>query len=915
MGEPSTCAAEPKGAQDLLVEFQQTGRQEPFEEIARRYAGMVYNVALQVTKDTHDAEDATQATFLTLAVHAKTAGKIRYVGPWLRKVSHRLALDIRRSKKRRRAREERHAHSNGNGNGNGNGHDVPVSNDLQHEELRHILREELDKLPGKYRMPLILYYFGGLSPEEMGKELQCNTSTLGVRLHRGRKMLAENLAERGITINSAVLGIILAGMVDTYIRDNLVHAAAQAAVQVAGNGFVAHSAATPAHLLGMIQNVTTNLLWSRVKAILTAVVLLGTTLAGAGEILHRYDLLDWSVLERLNPLRLVKPIFDRLLTPGPILSQATPAPATMEPVEPVAAVPASAVIVQELSMVGAPLPPPLPPISRESPTAPAASRNATVLGGSLAQLAQRVNLMPLPASSPPFELAPVQPVAPLLASSATRSVTAAQHAAAFIPPTNLMPPPTSSGVASIDSASPGLSGHAVMSHGEYHVKSLVIGDTSIGQLTQTGGQIYATESVVLGKQAGSEGTFVQSPAGQLFANSITVGGAGKGTFDQSGDVQGIPTSTANTTDGTPADTSAASGPVPVKNVVIASDVGSSGDYILRGGKLVAESVIVGRMGTGKLVQSGGDAQVSYASLGELASGSGFWSLDRGMIEVAQPGDNDAGLAGSFIVGREGLGAFLFRPSDETGTAITEKAGTRGASLLVRSDEGGDGIFRGWGQVKLTGPFVQNGRVIADGYGSSHALDFSAAAMVSNTIENSPDGGINGWFARSGGSIVLPPLRITDSGTHTWGEDRNDPVLDLVNSLRIDARDVRTPGELRIALRDAESPDLPPLPWDLHALAAWSIDSTAELGSMDLVIRYDDVQAALLGWREGDLALWVYENGWHPIKDSSFGLDTRNHLIRGTTAQPSFVAVSLIPEPAFLVMGALAAGSMLMRRRR
>ena len=66
MGENGdSCVA--KSAQELLVDFQATGRQASFEEIARRYAGMVYNVALRVTRDGHDAEDATQATFLTLA--------------------------------------------------------------------------------------------------------------------------------------------------------------------------------------------------------------------------------------------------------------------------------------------------------------------------------------------------------------------------------------------------------------------------------------------------------------------------------------------------------------------------------------------------------------------------------------------------------------------------------------------------------------------------------------------------------------------------------------------------------------------------------------------------------------------------------------------------------------------------------
>jgi hypothetical protein len=62
-----------RNAQELLSEFVETGRQEPFEEIVRRYAGMVFNVCLGILKDTHDAEDATQAVFLTLAVQAKTA--------------------------------------------------------------------------------------------------------------------------------------------------------------------------------------------------------------------------------------------------------------------------------------------------------------------------------------------------------------------------------------------------------------------------------------------------------------------------------------------------------------------------------------------------------------------------------------------------------------------------------------------------------------------------------------------------------------------------------------------------------------------------------------------------------------------------------------------------------------------------
>ena len=70
-----------RNAQELLSEFVSTGRQEPFEEIVRRYAGMVFNVCYQILRDTHDAEDATQAVFLTLAVKSKTESGIKYLVP------------------------------------------------------------------------------------------------------------------------------------------------------------------------------------------------------------------------------------------------------------------------------------------------------------------------------------------------------------------------------------------------------------------------------------------------------------------------------------------------------------------------------------------------------------------------------------------------------------------------------------------------------------------------------------------------------------------------------------------------------------------------------------------------------------------------------------------------------------------
>ena len=101
-------AAGPRNAGELLAQFRDTGSQQAFEEVVRRYADMVFGVCLRTTKNAHDAEDATQAVFLTLAVQCKASRDIKYVGPWLQQVAKRVSLDLRRSRKRREQREHRH---------------------------------------------------------------------------------------------------------------------------------------------------------------------------------------------------------------------------------------------------------------------------------------------------------------------------------------------------------------------------------------------------------------------------------------------------------------------------------------------------------------------------------------------------------------------------------------------------------------------------------------------------------------------------------------------------------------------------------------------------------------------------------------------------------------------------------------
>jgi RNA polymerase sigma factor (sigma-70 family) len=295
--------------QELLAEFVQYGRQKPFEEIVRRYAGMVFNVCFRITKDKHEAEDATQAVFLTLALQAKRGTEIKALGPWLQQVAKRLALDSRRSKKRRKTREERH-HEEQTLRRESILADTLPSADM--DELKTVLHEELQKLPAKYRMPLILHYFGGLTRDEMAAELNCKASTLGVRIFRGREMLAGRLSGRGIHISAGALAVALSYTVTKAISDALVASTSHAATALLaghdGAGFAS------AHVIGLTRRASSALALGKVKLVGAALVLAVTSL-GAGHALGMLPQINVTQLITNQVQRMVRPLFEPFTRP------------------------------------------------------------------------------------------------------------------------------------------------------------------------------------------------------------------------------------------------------------------------------------------------------------------------------------------------------------------------------------------------------------------------------------------------------------------------------------------------------------------------------------------------------------------------------------------------------------------------
>jgi RNA polymerase sigma factor (sigma-70 family) len=180
---------------DLLRSFAETGDQSAFGTLFRRHAGMVLGVCRRVLPGEQDAEDACQATFLVLSRKAKSGRWQPSVANWLYLTARRVARNARMTAARRARREKSVA--------------VPDSvqpvDRMTGRELLAALDEELDRLPPRYREPLVLCYLEGLTRDEAATRLGVLPGTLKSLLERGRKRLGDALTKRGCALGAGLL--------------------------------------------------------------------------------------------------------------------------------------------------------------------------------------------------------------------------------------------------------------------------------------------------------------------------------------------------------------------------------------------------------------------------------------------------------------------------------------------------------------------------------------------------------------------------------------------------------------------------------------------------------------------------------------------------------------------------------------
>jgi RNA polymerase sigma factor (sigma-70 family) len=208
---------------ELLRRYARTGDQAAFAEIVRRHGPMVLGAAARVLGRDPAAEDAFQVAFAALARGARSV-RTESVAGWLHRTTIRAALRLRTRLASRPTLPEAVP-----------GPATDPCAEVAWREVRRVLDRELETLPERLRVPLVLCYLEALTRDEAAARLGWSLRTLERRLGQGRATLLARLRRRGVTSVGLALGSTAGGLtlpVPIALADAAVRSAPRPAVPV-----------------------------------------------------------------------------------------------------------------------------------------------------------------------------------------------------------------------------------------------------------------------------------------------------------------------------------------------------------------------------------------------------------------------------------------------------------------------------------------------------------------------------------------------------------------------------------------------------------------------------------------------------------------------------------------------------------
>lgn len=176
----------------LLLRIARAGDREAYGELYRRYQSPAYSLARYLTQSGSAAEDAFQEGMLRVWLYAKSYKEGGNARGWI------LRTVARQSMKRQAVDQKEKRHMSLDEELDAPDRTSEEEAAAERAERSAGLRRSLAELAPAHRQMVLLYYVGGLTQKEIGRELAMPTRTVSYKLEEAVQRLRESLAKAGL---------------------------------------------------------------------------------------------------------------------------------------------------------------------------------------------------------------------------------------------------------------------------------------------------------------------------------------------------------------------------------------------------------------------------------------------------------------------------------------------------------------------------------------------------------------------------------------------------------------------------------------------------------------------------------------------------------------------------------------------
>jgi RNA polymerase sigma-70 factor (ECF subfamily) len=172
---------------DALMQAVRDGDENAFGEIVDRYKDSLVNYLTHLVRSRDRAEEIAQDAFVRLYRSAANYRERERLGPYLFRIATNLTVsEIRRERRWSLLLPRYNASTTPN---------IPSPDaNLITDEIQRQVAAALEKLPVKYRAPLVLFEIEEWSYEEIATTLSLPNGTVKSRISRARELMRKHLA-------------------------------------------------------------------------------------------------------------------------------------------------------------------------------------------------------------------------------------------------------------------------------------------------------------------------------------------------------------------------------------------------------------------------------------------------------------------------------------------------------------------------------------------------------------------------------------------------------------------------------------------------------------------------------------------------------------------------------------------------